>query len=342
VHPARVSSIFCALALLLTGATGVTAEVEPAPATAHIEVQALPECTTREELLARITARSHRIQFTEEGNAGPTLRASVAATPRHGAIGELVIVQPDGRSSSRRVTAPSCAEATDALALIIALMLDPSATTTPSPPPPVVVTPPPPSPRPSQPTTQVAPPPSPQPPPPRVASVRRFGVGAAGEVLFGPSPDLMPGIALSGQAALDRDALWSPALILAWVHASDSGLTETGGTAGFTLDAGSLDACALRVQKTPVEVRACANALVGRLAASGSQTYSPSSAARPYAAVGGAVLVSGGPWHLLELSGRFAAGASLIRDSFEFLPNIFHHTPAMTLSGSLGVGIRFP
>ena len=337
MRPARVSSILGALALLLTGATGVAAEVQPAEvsATVHLEVQALPECTSREELLARITVRSRRIRFTDDAGGGPTLRATIAAAPRHGAVGELVVIGPDGRSSSRRVSAPSCAEATDALALIIALMLDPAAAISPAPMPPVAAPAPPARPKPDL----VAPPP---PHPPRVGSAGRFDLGIAGEVLFGPSPQPLPGIALSGTAALDREALWSPALVVAWIHAFDSGLAENGGTAGFTLDAANLDVCALRVRATALEARACGSALVGRLVAGGTETYSPTSISRPFATLGAAVLVTAGPWRHLEVSGRFGAGASLVRDSFEFLPNIFHRTASVTLSSSLGVGIRFP
>lgn len=341
MHPARVSSIVGALALLLTGTTGITAEVEPAPPakTARLEVQALPECTTREELLARIAARSRRIRFDEDTDGGSTstLRVAVAATPRHGAVGDLVIVGPDGRTSTRRLSAPTCAEATDALALIIALMLDPSAAITPTPPPPpLVVTPPPP--RRVQPPAVVAAPPPALPHP----AARRFGVGAAGQVLFGPSPAALPGFALWALAGLDRDSLWSPVLLLAWIHAFDSGLGEKGGTAGFTLDAASLDACPLRLRALFMEARACGTALVGRLIAGGSETYSPTAIAQPYAALGGALMVVAGPWRHLEVVGRFGAAASLVRDSFQFLPYTFHRTDAVTLSGSLGIGIRFP
>ena len=128
VRTARVSSLLCAL-LLLPAIDAAAAPPEPAAASARLEVQALPECTTREELAARVAARSRRIHFDDDKAVGPTVRAAIAAAPRGGAVGELVIVQPGGKSSSRRLSAPSCAEATDAIALIIALTLDPMSAT---------------------------------------------------------------------------------------------------------------------------------------------------------------------------------------------------------------------
>ena len=330
MRPARVSSIVCALALLLTGAIGVTAEPAPATATAQLEVQALPECTSREELIARITARSRRIHFDDDASGGPTLRVTVAATPRHRAVGDLVIVGTDGRSSARRLSAPTCAEATDALALDHRAHARPvggdrarSASAAGG-----------------RRTAAPAPfsrrPWSWSPPPPPRPATRRFGVGQPGQVLFGLSPDAMPGIALWAVAGLDRgEPPGLPALLLAWVHAFDSSLSEMGGTAGFSLDAASLDACPLRLRATVVEARAaCGTALVGRLVASGSETYSPTSTARPpaaragssSAAVGGALLVTAGPWHLLEVSWAALAPARHWSGTpSEFLPYIFFH-----------------
>jgi len=382
------------------------ADGDAATATARLEVQALPDCTSREEVAARVAARSRRIHFDDDAT-GPTLRAVIAAGPRGGAVGELVIVQPDGRSSTRRLAAPSCAEATDAIALIIALTLDPAAaatpghvsattagrpatagghpaaaasrttqtaganestdtttttttgTTTASEPPrapsvgSAVREPPPPRP-PAPPTTATAPAPpliaaDAEPsgvvtssPPVAVATQSRFGAGALGQAIFGPAPGALPGVGVYLIAALDRDALWSPALVVSATRAWSGALIEPGGTATFTFDAASLDACALRLHLAFWEARACATALYGRLAASGSETYSPASATRPFAAAGGAALLSVELGRVFELAGRVGAGASLIRDSFAFSPTVFHRTADLTVAAGLGLGVRFP
>ena len=388
VRTARVSSLLGAL-LLLRVMRATAAPAEPAVTSARLEVQALPDCTTREELAARVTARSRRIHFDDEAATGPTVRALIASAPHGGAVGELVIVQPDGKTSSRRLAAPSCAEATDAIALIIALTLDPTsaAASTPAaaghpgaaplpPPPPAPQAAPTPTPpaspqtarsspesspvrppaaaRPVEPTTapnQEAPP-SPSAdhepsvaaslPAPPVAAQGRFGGGAAAQEIFGLVPGALPGLGLYLIAALDRDALWSPAVVVAGTHAWSGNLLESGGTAAFTLDALTVDACALRLHPARLEARACASALYGRLTAAGSDTYSQATASRPFAAAGGAVLLSLELGRFFELSGRFGASASLIRDSFAFAPTVFHRTAAVTLAAGLGLGVRFP
>ena len=336
------------------------APVELAATTARLEVQALPDCTTREELAARVAARSRRIHFDDEGAVGPTVRAVIARAPHGGATGDLVIVQPDGKTSSRHLSVASCAEATDAIALIIALTLDPMSVSAPAsasgrhrarrePPPGARA-------RPSRPPTRAtdradATPPaanepsrtsvggSPRPPAsaraigrkpdqararsaalpsadrepsvvasppaPPVASQGRFGGGAAAQELFGLAPGALPGLGIYLIAALDREALWSPAVVVAGTHAWSNGLVEPGGTAAFTLDAITLDACALRLHLAPLEARACGTALYGRLGASGSETYSPATATRPFAAAGGAVLLSLELGRLFELIGAF-------------------------------------
>jgi hypothetical protein len=390
VRSARVISLVGALAALPTLLPGVTAVAagadEPVIASARLEVHALPDCTTREELAARVAARSRRIQFADDA-PGPTLRAVIAPAPRGGAVGELQIAEPNGKTSTRRISAPSCAEATDAIALIIALTLDPTSAATARPPaappsaapataparasaeaPPASAAPAPregeapgrlpaapaPAPTPARrlapaPVTPAAPPPTVEESPVVVASpelpvatTTRFGGGLTGDALTGAAPDPLLGVGLYLLAALDRDALWSPAAIVRGTHAWSNGLAETGGTASFTLDALALDACALRVHAGSFEARACATGLYGRLAASGSETYAPAAASRPYAVAGGALVMSVAAGRLLELSARLGGGASLVRDSFAFSPNVFHRTAAATFSGSLGVGVRFP
>ena len=395
VRTARVSSLLGAL-LLLPVLSATAAPAELATTSARLEVQALPDCTTREELAARVAARSRRIHFDDGGAGGPTVRAGISRAPRGGAVGELAIVQPDGKTSSRRLSAASCAEATDAIALVIALTLDPmslsapaSTSTSPSPPsaaagragpsaplpsaPPAGTTPPAlgvnePSRTPAEtaPARTAAParsaedptrtereaPTSPpadrepsvvaSPPAAPIVTQRRFGGGAVAQELFGLAPTALPGLGVYLMATLDREALWSPALVVAGTHAWSSGLAEPGGVATFTLDAITLDACALRLRFASAGARACGTALYGRLGAAGSVTYSPATAARPFAGAGGALLFSLELARFFELSGRLGASASLIRDSFAFTPAVFHRTAAVTIAAGLGVGVRFP
>src|SRR4029077_9907630 len=94
----------------------------------------------------------------------------------------------------------------------------------------------------------IALPPAPTPP----AAQARFGAGAFAEALFGPSPGFLLGLGIEVSVALDRASVWSPLLGLRVTHGARNGLVEPGGTAGFTLDAISLDACPIRVRFAPL------------------------------------------------------------------------------------------
>ena len=63
------------------------APAELAATSARLEVQALPDCTTREELAARVAARSRRIHFDDDGPPDRPSARSSPARPRGGAVG---------------------------------------------------------------------------------------------------------------------------------------------------------------------------------------------------------------------------------------------------------------
>jgi len=316
---------------------------------ARLEVEAQPSCSTRDELIARVAARSARIRFVDGGAGVPVMTARIDAGAKGAVVAELTVVEPDGRRFARRLEAPSCAAATDALALVVAITLDPSAATAEAAAPSDAV--------PSQGTAAggaaAAPPASPLPtddhptinreaPAPESEPTRRLTVGAAGALIAGPAPTVMPGIALEAQAALDRASVWSPAAILTLAHVWSRALPETGGTAEFALDLLGLDLCPLRLALGGLEMRACGAGSVGRLAAQGSNTYDPRSVARPFATAGGTVRLAWAFGSRVEARARFGGGATLWRDAFEFSPGVFHRVASVTLVGDLGIGVRFP
>ena len=98
----------------------------------------------------------------------------------------------------------------------------------------------------------------------------------------------------------------------------------------------------MRVVLLRLEVRACAAASVGRLAAQGSHTYDPRSVARPFGTAGGTVRLTVPVVWRVEVRARFGVGAALWRDAFEFTPDVFHRVASVTLVGDVGVGVRFP
>jgi len=267
-------------------------------------------------------------------------------------VAELVLATPGAEQPPRRFVARSCAEVADAIALIIAVTLDPTSvrnsvatgnTAAATEPRSDGVTPP--DKRPDQPpASPVAPPATlaPATPAPPVASAKkqRFSAYVAGQTIFGAAPSVMPGLALYAMAALDGEGVWSPALFIGATHVWRDDLSEPGGAASFTLDAASLDACPFRVGRSRFVARPCASALVGRLATSGADTEQAASSTRPFATAGVALNASYGT--TVELSARLSAGMTLIRDSYDFGGLTFHRAGAITVAASLGAGLRWP
>jgi hypothetical protein len=97
--------------------------------TFSIEFADLPGCATREVLEGQVLARARRARVVASSGAfhfavriAPPSDGNVAAT--------LITVAPEARSSTRSIDGETCQEVVSALALIMALTLDPSARST--------------------------------------------------------------------------------------------------------------------------------------------------------------------------------------------------------------------
>src|SRR5438270_4797240 len=130
---AVVTAIVAVVAASPPSAAAASEQAEPP---ARLEVVAPPSCATFEELEVRVTQRSARIRFTREPGAGLALRVAIVAQPTGTVIATLQIAGADGSRAERRLGAASCGEALDALALMIAVLLEPHALV---PPPPLAI-----------------------------------------------------------------------------------------------------------------------------------------------------------------------------------------------------------
>jgi hypothetical protein len=336
-----------ALLLALFFQSAIDTAPEVATTRARLELRD-GDCISRNDLAARVAARSPRIQFVDEA----AISANVALTSARvgNVVVELVLTADGTAPTPRRIVARSCAEAVDAIALMIAVTLDPTlkrktavgeseAGTVLAPP------------LAAKPAEQpaVAKPPAPLPPagspaqPVRAPSAptrREFGAYIGGQTIFGPAPAVMPGVAFFAMAALDRDSVWAPALFVGATHVWRSDLPEPGGSASFVLDAAIVDVCPLRFGGSPLAARACATALFGRVAATGSDTDQGASVARGFAAAGAAWTATVGT--VVELYARLGIGVTLLRDAYEFGGVTFHRADRITTTASLGIGRRWP
>jgi hypothetical protein len=344
------------LAFLSQSPVGAAAGApDAAPTKARLELRGAGDCLTRGDVTARVASRSARIQFADDA----PITASVALTSARAGnvVAELALTAPGAEPAPRRIVAQSCAEAADAVALIIAVTLDPTLRRKPADgaggasstgeggvaatPPAAPVTP----------TDQAAAKPpappetveSPASPPaaPSAPAQRQFGAYLAGQTIFGPAPAVMPGVALQGMAALDRDGVWAPALFVGATRVWRS-VSEPSGTASFTLAAASVDACPLRVGSRQLAARPCASAFLGRMSSSGTNTDQAGSAARFFGTAGVALTGTATVGSILDLYARLAIGVTLLRDAYEFDAETFHRAAAITTSASLGAGVHWP
>jgi hypothetical protein len=358
---------------------------------AHLDVLGSPGCITRDNIASRVAARSSRIRLDAD-DASVEATVTVTSQQPGNVTAELRMMGPDTAATPRRVVARSCQEAADAVALMMAVTLDPtplrnaprSATTEPArgretlappahAPPPVRN-----EPRPSATVATAAPAivsvpaeisttapaqapvvlPARTTPPPRPIDAKvhpspgpigevgpasetnlQFGGGLAGQAVFGAAPSALLGVGVTLMLAAERSGLWAPALLVGGAHVVRSGLSEPGGTASFTLDAGVIDGCPSRWRWSRVSVRPCASLLVGRLATQGGNTNEPASAVRPFGASGLALAATFG--RTLQISGRLGVGVALIRDSYKF-DTTFFRADWLIISASLGVGASWP
>jgi hypothetical protein len=345
------------------------AQTTPASTSARLEVEANPTCTSRSDLIARIRARSPRVSFSDDERA-IAIRAQFSAASAGGIAGDVTLATPGAKPAQRRVLARSCNEAADAVALIIAVTLDPAslehvqpepsgtaaarsgpnrerapatgegaAATVASSDAPRTAESPPQSARLENPTTV-----SDVTSPDASGGGRpRLGAQLAFQTVVGPAPRLMPGAALYLELGLERAGVWAPSALWGATHVASPEIVRPGGVASFSLDAVSFDACPLRLRIARLTARPCVSALAGRLSAQGSETRNPAGVMRrPFWIVGGSGILSTGLLSLLEASFRVSVGANLVRDSFTFTPEVFHEVSAMSAAASLGLGLRLP
>ncbi len=94
----------------------------------HLAYEAPASCPDRAAFLAAIRVRTRRPHLAPEGE--PALSFVVSVEPRQGTtVGRLEVREPVGPPQKRMVSSVTCAEVAKALALVVALILDPDAET---------------------------------------------------------------------------------------------------------------------------------------------------------------------------------------------------------------------
>lgn len=287
-------------------------------------------CEGRATFERRVRQRSEQIEFVEPPAdhevqvAVQWGRRSIATSPSLRAT--LRVHRPGESPLDRTISAATCEEALDALALMVAIALDPEgfAAASPSEEPNRA------SPRVE--STQAAPP----------GDRWQGSLGAGVQAQGAAAPEWLLGPELAAGLHWLRESVWSPSLRVGLSRVQGDEMRAEGGSASFELGALSVDACPTRVAISAISLRPCLFGTYGRLRARGADTLDPRSVDRPWWVAGGSAWLAWEPTPFAALTATLRLGRPGVRDTFQFEPFPFHRVPAWSASGSLGLEVRFP
>lgn len=198
-----IGALLSACAVLASGTIARAEPEAPSPRfvlayDAHDDLATNDTCPDRAAFVAAVRARTPRSQLAdgaEEERAAIHFRVTITtdatSSRTRTVVGQLDVREPDGAEQKRSVTSRSCREVAKALALVVALVLDPDATTSELVEPPLEAAPPPvetPAPPRPPPPRRVAPPA----PPPAPTSSWHLAIGAELGATGGIGPAVAP------------------------------------------------------------------------------------------------------------------------------------------------------
>lgn len=283
-------------------------------------------CPDEAGFVARIRTRTTRARIAWAGEVARTFTIAIDQGPPPSG---RVSVQTSGRDDgTRRVQADTCSDVADALALVVALAIDPRATM-PSP---------------------VATAPAAKPATPPVVSTGlparesgAFFVGLDGAIATGVTPRLLLGASPFVGWRARTGTLFEPSVRLAFMRVGAGGVDVPNGRVEFTWTIGRVDVCPIVGPGGSVRVAACARFEAGALEAMRADVSSARTPLRPWVAAG---LVARGEWSLFQWAFIDAEVGGVIRvtqDRFYFMmPGTpVYEVPPVGVTAGAGVGVHF-
>ena len=316
----------------------------------HLDYAAAEGCPTAEGFESLVRGRTARAHFTAAGEATRVFDVRLAAGKP--ASGRVSVRRAGTSEGTREVRADSCADVADALALVVALAVDPAALTTPvrepaAPPALDAAAAPPGS---SAPAPSQAPAPTPlavaqhdeASSPPATTLPRTLSLGVDLDLSAGTAPGVLIGPSPWVAWVSPVHATIVPAFRLALGRASTGSIAVTGGSADFVWTVGRADGCAVLWPSQPARLSACARIEGGVVDAEGVDVPDARRQTRGWFAAGPLVQAqwSFAPPLFLELE---ASGmVHIVADRFYFLPDVTaYQVPTLGLVGSAGLGVYF-
>ncbi len=326
----------------VAGAAAPAAPDEEEPI--RLTYQATDGCPDEADFATRIRAHTSRARVAWPGEEARSFDVSIDAGPPPS--GSVTVFEPDLPAGTRRMQADTCADVADALALVIALSIDPHASLAQIAP---VATRPPAASSSSaalEPRRPLAPAPrvDDSPREPRSSSRPRAEVFAGVDlaVTYGAAPSaLVSGSPYVGWRA-NAPGMFNPSFRLAFVSATSDVRAVPTGAASFVWTAGRFDACPVEWAGGPVRLTVCARLEAGALKVTASEVAAPETRLRPWLAAGPLARVE---WTFLPPVFLEAEVGALLRptnDRFYFQPDTtVYQVPLFAMSAGVGLGAHF-
>lgn len=310
----------------------------------RLEYAGVDTCPSKETFEALVRGRTSRALFVDDDGDGRVfdVRLTAGTSPK----GRVVVRRGNVFEGTRDVRAETCADVADALALVVALAIDPMARAVPvaSPPPstpaPSAVEPEPVAPSPVVTTPTVVE----MPIAPSKVDARKggaFSLGTDVAIVTGAAPTTLVGVSpfVGGQWPIGSMAASAH---LGFVHARTGEVSVPGGAAAFTWNVGQLDGCLTPWPAARARLSGCARMQAGVLDASGLQIASPKSESSAWFAVGPGLRAEWSIIGPLFVDARLAMMFHVMADRFYFLPDTTaYRVPVLGVDGALGAGVTF-
>jgi hypothetical protein len=325
-----------ALLATLWWAADVQADVGAEPEPIRLSYTAAEGCPLRDAFLGRLRARTTRFREASEGEAARVFTVALASSGE-GSKGRLMVSARDGSSATREVKATTCDQAAAALALVVAVAIDPQALIEippaksepiPTPPPPVA---PPESSRPAETTGD------------RLHRATRVALGLRWDEMSGITPLLRPVLRPFLEIVDDRPGVFVPALRISFAWTRNAHVALSSGAADFSWYVGRLEACPLRVGSAAASLTWCATFDGGAVRIAGQDAPAITARTRPWVSTGVSARGSARLWRWLFAELELGAAAPWIKDRWVFADGSLLQTPPpVSVWAGAGLGCRFP
>ena len=319
-------------AAIVALAAAALARAETRDEAIRLDYRASDGCPDSATFMAAVHQRAARARLALPGEGARTFVVVVDAGPP--ASGQVTIRQDGQSQGSRHMQAESCAEVADALALVVALAVEPIGS-------------PPPAPAPHSdplPTVQ-----SPAGGDSRAQSQPRQEASVKGVYFAGADFAAVTGVAPSVLLGASPFVGWlatgvsiQPSARIAFERTASGTLGVQGGDAVFTWTVGRLDACPLGGARGTLRLAACARLEAGTLEVSGRGNLGTQTQLVPWVAAGPVGRAEWSPFPVAFLDAEVAFLVRATTDRFFFLPDTtVYQVPLLGVGGGVGIGAHF-